>query len=87
MKRSVLFDALSASLLAGEASIADAHSRLVHTLGRNWRWAHPLAARYPKLFGRHTRPHHARLLRFLPMTAGFAKHGRSIGTKSGLNIG
>jgi RNA-directed DNA polymerase len=77
-----LFDALSASLLAGEASIADAHSRLVHTLGRNWRWAHPLAARYAKLFGRHTRPHQREVIAFLADDSGlreaWAKHRHEI---------
>lgn len=76
MDKSVLLDALSASLLAGEANVADAHSRLVHTLGRNWRWLRPLAARYEKAFARRTRPHRREVIAFLQSDRGL-KDARS----------
>jgi len=65
MKTSVLLDVLASSLLAGEANVADAHDRLVHTQGRNWRWLRPLAARYVKAFAVRTRPHRREVMAFL----------------------
>lgn len=65
MKTSVLLDVLASSLLAGEANVADAHARLVRTLGRNWRWLRPLAARYVKAFAERIRPHRREVIAFL----------------------
>ena len=76
MKTSVLLDVLASSLLAGEANVADAHSRLVRSLGRNWRWLRPLAARYVKAFGRRTRPHRREVLAFLRKDSGLLEARR-----------
>jgi RNA-directed DNA polymerase len=76
MKTSVLLDVLASSLLAGEANVADAHSRLVRSLDRNWRWLRPLAARYVKAFGRRTRPHRREVHAFLRKDSGLLEARR-----------
>jgi retron-type reverse transcriptase len=65
MKTSILLEVLASSLLAGEVNFADAHTRLVRTLGRNWRWLGPLAARYVKAFAERIRPHRREVIAFL----------------------
>ncbi len=81
MKTSVLLDVLASSLLAGEANVADAHSRLVRSLGRNWRWLRPLAARYVKAFGPRTRPHRREVLAFLRKDSGLLELDGGIAKK------
>ena len=64
---------LARSLLAGEPTVDEAHSRAVRTLGRPWRWLQPLAQRYVEAFAGSTRPRHRDVVRFLREDSGFAE--------------
>lgn len=73
MPAAALISALSRSLLAGEPDADGAHERAVRTLGRPWRWLHPLAERYAALFGSGIRPRHRDVVRFLRQDEGFSR--------------
>ncbi len=70
---------LARSFLAGEQGVDAVHARAVRTLGRNWRWLRPLAARYVEAFAGHIRPRHREVVRFLIEDSGFAHARRKYG--------
>jgi RNA-directed DNA polymerase len=66
MRRSPSFySALARSMLAGEAAEKAVVARLSKTLGKNWRWIHPLARRYLAHFGSEMRPRRKEVIQFL----------------------
>jgi hypothetical protein len=70
MPLSSLLRALASSLLAGETTTEKIIDRLSLTLGRPWRWLHPLAQRYVKAFSAKTRPRKREIIQFLRHDAG-----------------
>jgi retron-type reverse transcriptase len=73
MKKALLFRILAASLIAGEPAVNEAAERLARTLGRRWRWLHPLAHRYVKMFAGHQRPHRREVTQFLRNDPGLGR--------------
>ncbi len=59
------------ALLAGGLDAADLTARMAETLGREWKWLGPLAARYAARFTGVTRPRLGDVVRFLAGDRGF----------------
>ena len=57
--------ALARSILAGELSADQIVGRCSQLTGRRWRWLRPLAHRFLKTFGSHSRPRHREVVMFL----------------------
>jgi RNA-directed DNA polymerase len=73
MSRSVLLRALAASIVTGEQNVDSIRARLARTVGRNWRWLRPLAARYIERFGGGVRPRQRDVVQFLSRDKGFGR--------------
>ena len=67
------YAALTNSILAGETSAEAIAARLMHTLGREWRWIRPLVRRYLAEFGDGMRPRSRDVLKFLQRDAGILR--------------
>jgi hypothetical protein len=65
MRGPAFYEALTRSILAGDAAPEAIVARLNQTLGHNWRWIKPLVRRYLKAFGANTRPRGNAVVRFL----------------------
>ncbi len=65
-----LTKALARCFLAEAPSLDGMVARSSAVLGKRWRWLRPLAARYLKRFGAHSRPHSREVIRFLIEDAG-----------------
>ena len=73
MSRSVLLRALAASIVTGEQNVDSIRARLARTVGRNWRWLRPLAARYVEKFEGGVRPRQRDVVQFLSRDKGFGR--------------
>jgi hypothetical protein len=73
MQDSSLLGALAQALLAGEPTVDLLVYRCSRTLGKSWRWVHPLAQRYLRKFGTGTRPRHRDVVQFLRDDAGLQR--------------
>lgn len=67
------YGVLANSVLAGDASADAIAARLIHTLGRKWRWILPLVRRYLAQFGKGTRPRRREVVRFLQQDSGISQ--------------
>ena len=80
-KLSVL-SVLATAFLAGEATVEQITARATETLGRPWRWIHPVAARYIEEYAGRTRPRHREVVQFLLHDRSFirawAKHSTAL---------
>jgi RNA-directed DNA polymerase len=65
MLTSAQLDVMARALLSGEQEKDAVAARLVHVLGRNWRWIRPLAGRYIEAFAGRVRPRRREVVRFL----------------------
>jgi RNA-directed DNA polymerase len=63
-KRSIL-DALASAFMAGEQTAEQIILRSTTTLGKDWRWIHPLARRYLRAFAGKISPRHRDVVAFL----------------------
>jgi hypothetical protein len=72
MLSSAILKVLAKAILAGEQERDAVAARLVHVLGRNWRWVRPLAGRYVETFAGRIRPRRRDLISFL--RADFREH-------------
>jgi RNA-directed DNA polymerase len=73
MSRSVLLRALAASIVTGEENVDSIRARLARTVGRNWRWLRPLAARCVERFGGGVRPRQRDVVQFLSRDKGLGR--------------
>jgi hypothetical protein len=74
MPAAAVISVLARSLLAGEMTLDGTHERIARTLGRPWRWLHPLASRFLERFPADgVRPRHRDAVHFLRSDAGFAQ--------------
>jgi len=73
MSRSVLLRALAASIVTGEQNVDSIRARLARTVGKNWRWLRPLAARYVETFGGGVRPRQRDVVQFLSRDKGLGR--------------
>jgi RNA-directed DNA polymerase len=64
---------LAAAILAGEPDAEAICARLDKTLGREWRWARPLAQRYLAAYTNETRPRERDVVTFLEQDEGFRR--------------
>lgn len=67
------FAALANSILAGQATPDAVVARLSRTLGREWRWLHPVVQRYLARFGDGSRPRNREVVEFLLRDTGLAR--------------
>jgi hypothetical protein len=73
MPRSFVLAALARSFLAGEITIDGIVERASRTLGRNWRWLHPLARRFVESVAGETRPRERDVIQFFLQDRGFRR--------------
>jgi RNA-directed DNA polymerase len=82
MPASLLVRILARSFLAGPPTVEEIVSRASLALGKPWRWLHPLAKRYLKIFHGHPRPRHRDVVQFILRDLQFQriwlKHRRGI---------
>jgi len=82
MPASLLVRILARSFLAGPPTVEGIVSRANLALGKPWRWLHPLAKRYLKIFHGHPRPRHRDVVQFILRDLQFQriwlKHRRGI---------
>jgi hypothetical protein len=73
---------LSTAILSGEQQRDAVAPRLVHVLGRNWRWVRPLAGRYVETFTGRIRQRRCDVISFLRVDPGLVeaehKYGHQI---------
>jgi hypothetical protein len=65
MLSTAILNVLAKAILSGEQERDAVAARLVHVLGRNWRWVRPLAGRYVETFAGRIRPRRRELISFL----------------------
>jgi hypothetical protein len=65
MPAPMLITILARAFLSGDASLEGILSRSSAVLGKEYRWLRPLARRYLKIFGGHTRPRQRDVVRFI----------------------
>jgi RNA-directed DNA polymerase len=73
MLTSTQLDVMAKAVLSGEQEMDAVAARLVHVLGRNWRWIRPLTGRYLETFGGHVRPRRREVVRFLRVDPGLVE--------------
>jgi RNA-directed DNA polymerase len=73
MLTSTHLNVMARAILSGEQEIDAVAVRLVHVLGRNWRWIRPLAGRYRETFAGHIRPRRREVVRFLRVDPGLVE--------------
>jgi RNA-directed DNA polymerase len=82
MLSSAILKVLANAMLCGVPERDAVATRLVHVLGRNWRWVRPLAGRYVENFAGGIRPRRREVVSFLRADPGLAeawhKYGRQI---------
>ena len=82
MLTSALLDVLANAILSGEQETDAVAARLVHVLGRNWRWMRPLTGRYLETFAGRIRPRRREVVGFLRGDSGLVeacqKYGHQI---------
>jgi hypothetical protein len=82
MLSTAILNVLAKAILSGEPQRDAVAARLVHVLGRNWRWLRPLAGRYVGTFAGRVRPRRRDLISFLRVDPGLVeadyKYGQQI---------
>jgi RNA-directed DNA polymerase len=82
MLSSAILKVLANAILSGEQERDAVAARLVHVLGRNWRWIRPLAGRYVETFAGRVRPRRRDVISFLRVDPGLGeaayKYGHQI---------
>jgi RNA-directed DNA polymerase len=82
MLSTAILKVLANAILRGEQERDAVAARLVHVLGRNWRWARPLAGRYVEAFAGRIRPRRREVISFLRVDPGLVeaafKYGHQI---------
>jgi RNA-directed DNA polymerase len=73
MLTSAHLDVMAKAILCGEQERDAVAARLVHVLGRNWRWIRPLAGRYLETFGGQVRPRRREVVSFLRVDPGLVE--------------
>jgi RNA-directed DNA polymerase len=73
MLSTAILKVLANAILSGEQERDAITARLVHVLGRNWRWVRPLAGRYVETFAGRIRPRRRDLIRFLRVDPGLVE--------------
>jgi hypothetical protein len=69
--------ALTRSFLAGEPTVDEIVARSTRTMGRSWRWLHPVARRFVAAFAGGTRPRAREVIDFLLQDSGFQRAQRA----------
>ena len=82
MLSSAILKVLAKAILAGEQERDAVAARLVHVLGRNWRWIRPLAGRYVEIFAGRIRPRRRDLISFLRVDPGLVEAGQNTEIRS-----
>jgi RNA-directed DNA polymerase len=82
MLSTAILKVLANAVLSGEQEREAVAARLVHVLGRNWRWVRPLAGRYVAVFAGRIRPRRRDVIAFLRVDPGLVeaayKYGHQI---------
>ena len=82
MLSTAILNVFAKAILSGEQERDAVAARLVHVLGRNWRWIRPLAGRYVESFAGRVRPRRRDLISFLRVDPGLVeadyKYGHQI---------
>jgi RNA-directed DNA polymerase len=82
MLSTAILNVFAKAILSGEQERDAVAARLVHVLGRNWRWIRPLAGRYVETFAGRVRPRRRDLISFLRVDPGLVeadyKYGHQI---------
>jgi RNA-directed DNA polymerase len=73
MLTSALVNVLANAIVSGEQEKDPIVARLVHALGRNWRWIRPLAGRYLEAFHGRLRPRRREVVSFLRLDRGLGE--------------
>src|SRR3984957_3441274 len=73
MLTSAHLDVMAKAILSGEQERDAVAARLVHILGRNWRWIRPLSGRYLETFGGQVRPRRREVVNFLRVDPGLVE--------------
>ncbi len=73
MLSTAILNVLAKAILSGEQERDAVAARLVHVLGRNWRWVRPLAGRYVETFAGRIRPRRRDLISFLRVDPGLVE--------------
>jgi RNA-directed DNA polymerase len=79
MLSTAILKVLANAILSGERERDAVASRLVHVLGRNWRWVRPLAGRYVETFAGRIRPRRRDLISFLRTDPGLVEAAHKYG--------
>jgi RNA-directed DNA polymerase len=81
MLSSAILKVLANAILGGEQERDAVAARLVHVLGRNWRWVRPLARRYADTLAGRIRPRRRDLINFLRVDPGLVEAAYKYGHK------
>src|SRR5580700_729850 len=73
MLSTAILNVLARAILSGEQERDAVAARLVHALGRNWRWVRPLAERCVETFAGRIRPRRRDVISFLRFDPGFVE--------------
>lgn len=76
MLSSAILKVLANAILCGEQERDAVAARLIHVLGRDWRWVRPLAGRYVETFAAGIRPRRREVISFLSHDPGLVEAGQ-----------